>query len=249
MRSLESQVVIVTGAARGIGRSIARSVAAAGGHAIVTDILEDEAAQVAAAIEAEGGKATAMLLDITRPEEAEAAAAEVMERYGRIDGLVNNAALDAPKGRAWEIDHDSWRRVIEIDLNGAWYCSRAVIPHMRGARRGRIVFISSIAARVGAAHLSPAYATAKAGLVGLTVSLSSQLESDGILVNAVTPGPTGNTGSSYPQAGKQAYLEAHPLGFGGPEPIAEAVAFLLGPGSSWTSGAVFNISGGHFRGI
>jgi 3-oxoacyl-[acyl-carrier protein] reductase len=249
MRTLEEQVVIITGAARGIGKSIANSVAKAGGHAIVTDILEGEAEETAAAIRASGGKATALRLDITRPEQAEEIAAAVIERFGRIDALVNNAGLDAPHGKAWEVETDQWRHVIEVDLNGAWYCSRAVIPFMRAAHRGRIVFISSLSARLGDRHISPAYSTAKAGLIGLTVSLSTQLEPDGILVNAITPGPTGNTGSPYSEAGRQAYLAAHPLGFGGPEPIAEAVSFLLGPGSAWTSGAVFNISGGHFRGI
>ncbi|MCD2184765.1 SDR family NAD(P)-dependent oxidoreductase [Rhizobium sp. GN54] len=249
MSPLKEHVIIVTGAARGIGKTIAETVARQGGHVIVTDILTDGAEAVAAGITASGGSATAFTLDITRPEDAEAVAGKILERFGRIDGLVNNAALDAPHGRAWEIGTAEWRHVIEVDLNGAWYCSRAVIPAMRTQRRGRIVFISSIAARLGSPHLSPAYSTAKAGLIGLTVSLSAQLESDGILVNAITPGPTGNTGAAYSEAGRKAYLDAHPLGFGGPEPIANAVAFLLGPGSGWTSGAVMNVSGGHFRGI
>ncbi len=249
MNPLKDQVILVTGAARGIGKSIAETVARQGGHVVATDILADEAEAMAAAIRASGGLATALPLDITSPDQAAEVAAKVVDRFGRIDGLVNNAALDAPHGLAWEIGTEDWRRVIEVDLNGAWYCSRAVIPAMRAQRRGRIVFISSIAARLGSPHLSPAYSTAKAGLIGLTVSLSAQLEADGILVNAVTPGPTGNTGAAYSEAGRKAYLDAHPLGFGGPEPIADAVAFLLGPGSNWTSGAVMNVSGGHFRGI
>ncbi|TIM17557.1 MAG: SDR family oxidoreductase, partial [Mesorhizobium sp.] len=91
----------------------------------------------------------------------------------------NNAGLDAPHGQAGMIDEAHWRHVIEVDLNGAWWCSRAVIPAMMESRAGRIIFISSLAARVGSPTLSPAYATAKAGLIGLTVSLSSQLEPHG----------------------------------------------------------------------
>ncbi|CAN7634467.1 SDR family NAD(P)-dependent oxidoreductase [Brucella pseudogrignonensis] len=249
MSVLQDQVVVVTGAARGIGQAIANVVARDGAHVIVADILADEGEAVAEAIRAAGGEATAMTLDITQPDQVADLVKRILNRFGRIDGLVNNAALDAPQGFAWEVDTEDWRRVIEVDLNGAWYCSRAVIPAMRAAKRGRIVFISSIAARQGSPHLSPAYSTAKAGLIGLTISLSAQLEADGILVNAVTPGPTGNTGSPYSEASKNAYLASHPLGFGGAQPIADAVAFLLGPASCWTSGAVFNISGGHFRGI
>ncbi len=249
MTSLSDQVIIVTGAANGIGRAIAQTVAKAGAHAIVTDILFAKAEEAAEQIRAAGGLATALPLDITRPEDAEKVRDRVLKDFGRIDGLVNNAGLDAPYGLAWELGNDEWRHVIEIDLNGAWYCSHAMIPAMRNAGRGRIIFISSLAARLGSPHLSPAYATAKAGLIGLTVSLSAQLESSGILVNAITPGPTGNTGRPYSETGRKAYLDAHPMGFGGPEPIAEAVLYLLGTGSSWTSGSVLNVSGGHFRGI
>lgn len=249
MSALSDQVIIITGAANGIGRAIAEGVSRAGGHAIVTDIDLARAEQTAGEIREAGGGATAMPLDITRPDEAAKVRDTVLAQFGRIDGLVNNAGIDAPHGLAWEIGNDDWRHVIEVDLNGAWYCSHAMIPAMRAAGRGRIVFISSLAARLGSTHLSPAYATAKAGLIGLTVSLSAQLESSGILVNAITPGPTGNTGRPYSEAGRKAYVEAHPMGFGGPEPIAEAVLYLLGPGSAWTSGSVMNVSGGHFRGI
>jgi 3-oxoacyl-[acyl-carrier protein] reductase len=120
---------------------------------------------------------------------------------------------------------------------------------MMKQKKGRIVFISSLAARLGSSRHSPAYATAKAGLVGLTVSLSSQMEEFGVLVNAITPGPTGNTG--YPTADevKQAYLAQQPLGFGGPAPIAEGVLYLLSSAGDWMSGSVLNISGGLFRGL
>ncbi len=248
MSPLKQHVIIVTGAARGIGKSIAETVARQGGHVIVTDILTDEAEAVASGIAASGGSATAFTLDITRPEDAEAVAGKILERFGRIDGLVNNAALDAPHGRAWEIGADEWRHVIEVDLNGAWYCSRAVIPAMRMQRRGRIVFISSIAARLGSPHLSPAYSTAKAGLIGLTVSLSAQLESDGILVNAITPGLIYNDflRKIYPAEFFDGYAENRSLvgRVGRPEDVASLVSFLLSDKAGYITGEVYGISGG-----
>ncbi|RTM08866.1 MAG: SDR family NAD(P)-dependent oxidoreductase [Hyphomicrobiales bacterium] len=249
MSGFEGKTVIVTGAARGIGRRIAERTAAEGAHVVVADILSDEAAVVAETILSNGGQASHCHLDITDPASASRLADEVLASHGRIDALVNNAGLDAPHGQAWEIDEAHWRHVIEVDLNGAWWCSRAVIPAMMGRRAGRIIFISSLASRIGAPSLSPAYATAKAGLIGLTVSLSSQLEPHGILVNAITPGPTGDTGRPYSDEGRDAYLAAHPLGFGGAQPIAEGVLHLLGKGGEWMSGSILNISGGHFRGI
>lgn len=249
MSRLTDKIVIVTGAARGIGRCIAEAAAAEGAKVIVADILEHEAEALAREIRAGGGHAMHQHVDIRDAAHAARMADAVLGRFGRIDALVNNAGLDAPHGSAAEIDEAHWREVLDIDLNGAWWCTRAVIPAMIERRAGRIVFISSLAARIGAPQLSPAYATAKAGLIGLTVSLSSQLESRGILVNAITPGPTGNTGRPYSEQGRQAYLDAHPLGFGGAEPIAHGVLYLLGPGGDWMSGSVLNISGGHFRGI
>ncbi|RWI88947.1 SDR family NAD(P)-dependent oxidoreductase [Mesorhizobium sp.] len=243
------EVVIVTGSARGIGRAIATRVAQHGAHVVVADILREESEATAGQISAAGFAASAYFVDIGQPTSVNDLMESVLERHGRIDALVNNAGLDAPRGKAWEIDEAHWRHVIEIDLNGAWWCSRAVLPAMVKQKKGRIIFISSLAARLGSKNHSPAYATAKAGLVGLTVSLSCQVEEFGILVNAITPGPTGNTG--YPTADdvKRAYVLQQPLGFGGADPIADGVLYLLGQGGNWISGSVLNISGGLFRGF
>ena len=233
MTALTGQVVVVTGAARGIGRCIAQTLAAAGAHVVVADILADEAMAVAASIRDEDGAASDHAIDIKNPAAATAMIEAALAAHGRIDALVNNAGLDAPYGNSWETDEAEWRHIIEIDLNGAWWCTRAVIPSMMQRGSGRIVFISSLTARVGSANFSPAYGTAKAGLIGLTVALSAQLEAHGILVNAIAPGATGNTGRPYSEAGRAAYLAANPLGFGGAQPVADGVLYLLGSSGDW----------------
>lgn len=249
MAGLEGQTIIVTGAGAGIGRATARTLSARGAHVVVADIATDAAADTVSMITADGGDASIAYVDIEDPASASALADEVIGRRGAIDALVNNAGLDAPHGHPREIDVAHWRRVIDIDLSGAWWCTQSVLGHMIDRGRGRIVFISSAAARASGAPISPAYATAKAGLLGLTVSLATTLEQHGILVNAIMPGPTGNTGRPFTDAGAAAYLAGHPLGFGGPQPIADGVLYLLDSSGDWSSGTVLNISGGDHRGI
>lgn len=246
---LEGRVVIVTGAAGGIGRCTAETLAARGATVVLADIAEDAARDAAMQIVRHGGSAAARGVDITDPESVRRAVDRTIEECGHVDGLVHCAGLDAPKGLPTEIDEAHWRHVIDVDLTGAWWCAQAVISHMVERGYGRIVLISSVAARASGAPISPAYAAAKAGLLGLTVSLATTLERDGILVNAVTPGPTGNTGRPFAPESAERYLREHPLGFGGPQPIADGVAYLLESSGDWSSGTVLNISGGDHRGI
>jgi 3-oxoacyl-[acyl-carrier protein] reductase len=246
---LDGSVVVVTGAAQGIGEEIARRLSARGAHLYLADIQLERVQQVAESIRAQGGNAIGGHVDVASPESAEAMIETAVGAYGKVDGLVNNGAIDAQPGLAWEIDEAHWRRFIDTDLSGQWWCTRAVLPHMISRRSGRIVFISSITARVGSNIYSPAYAAAKGGLIGLTVGLSAQLEASGILVNAITPGSTGNTGTPMSEAERSEYLWAYPLGLGGPVPAAEAVCYLLDSSGAWISGAVLNVTGGALRGI
>jgi NAD(P)-dependent dehydrogenase (short-subunit alcohol dehydrogenase family) len=246
-RTLDGTVCIVTGAARGIGLSIAQHLAAAGGVVLLSDIQLDEAAAAAAELRSRGHQASALWVDIRQPESAERLIAGAIELYGHVDVLVNNAGLDAPSGRAWELDPSHWNEIIETDLSGGWWCTRAVVPHMIARHHGRIIFVSSISARRASASVSVAYNAAKAGLIGLTIGLSAQLEAEGILVNAIAPGPTG-TGHAMTESELRAYEAAFPLGVVGPEPVALACLFLVGPGGNWISGTVLNISGGGWRG-
>ncbi len=249
MSGLEDLVVVVTGAAQGIGERIARTLAADGAALLLADVQEAKAAGVAAALRADGGRAESAAVDIASPAQAAAMVEAALQRFGRVDALVNNAGIDAPRGLAWEIDEADWRRLVDVNLSGAWWCIKAVLPHMMARRRGKIVSISSVQARLGSNWASPAYAAAKAGLIGLTVCLSVQLEPYGILVNAITPGPVGTTGTPMTEEEKAAYAAAQPLGLGGPQPVADAVRYLLGPSGNWTSGAVLNVSGGRLRGM
>lgn len=249
MNELTGQVAIVTGAAQGIGECIARNLAADGARILLADIQDDKVKSVASSLRDEGMQAESFCVDIADPLQAARMVARALEAFGQVDALVNNAALDAPPGKAWEIGEAHWREVIDVNLSGAWWCTQAVLSHMRKRQRGKIVTISSASARTASPETSPAYSAAKAGLIGLTISLSVQLEGQGILVNAITPGATGNTGTPLSEAESNLYSFAFPLGTGGPQPTAEAVRFLLRPSGDWISGAVLNISGGLLRGI
>lgn len=247
-RELEGTVAIVTGAAQGIGKCIAEFLAADGASVVLADIQHEKASQVAEAIRARGLEADATAVDVREPASAETMVAFALERFGTVDLLVNDAGLDAPPGAAWEISEDHWRRIIDTNLSGAWWCTRAVLPHMKERKSGRIIFISSGSARIGEHDISVAYNASKAGLIGLTVGLSVHLEPFGILVNAVAPGPTG-TGQPMTERQRVAYAEQFPLGLGGPEPIAKACLYLARGSGDWVSGAVMNVSGGWVRGV
>jgi NAD(P)-dependent dehydrogenase (short-subunit alcohol dehydrogenase family) len=246
-RELEGTVAIVTGAAQGIGKCIAEFLAKDGASVVLADIQHEKASQVADAIRERGLEADATAVDVREPASAEAMVAFSLERFGKVDLLVNDAGLDAPPGPAWEISEGHWRQIIDTNLSGAWWCTRAVLPHMKDRKSGRIIFISSGSARVGEHDISVAYNASKAGLIGLTVGLSVHLEPFGILVNAVAPGPTG-TGQPMTERQRVAYAEQFPLGLGGPEPIANACLYLARGSGDWVSGAVMNVSGGWVRG-
>ena len=245
---LSGRIAIVAGAAQGIGRRIAEFLAEDGATVVVADIQEEKANEVAAALRDSGGEASAVAVDVADPAAAEAMVATTLERHGAVDLLVNDAGIDAPPGPAWEISEDHWRQVIGTNLSGSWWCARAVIPHMKERRSGRIIFISSGSARIGEHDISVAYNASKAGIIGLTIGLSVHLEPFNILVNAVAPGPTG-TGQPMTERQREDYTRQFPLGVGGPDPVAHACRYLAGSSGDWISGAVLNVSGGWVRGF
>jgi NAD(P)-dependent dehydrogenase (short-subunit alcohol dehydrogenase family) len=246
---LDGLCTIVTGAARGIGAEIATLLAEHGARVMLADLDLDGAAEVADGLRGRGCDAEACLVDIAEPAAATRLADHTASRFGAVHALVNNAGIDAPVRSAWEMDEQHWRQLVDVNLSGAWWCTQAVLPALIAQRFGKVVFVSSVAARVGSERYSPAYAAAKAGLLGLTVGLAAQLEPFGVRVNAITPGATGNTGTPMADDERADVLARFPLGLAGPAPTAHAVRYLLDVSGDWVSGAVLNVSGGQLRGI
>jgi NAD(P)-dependent dehydrogenase (short-subunit alcohol dehydrogenase family) len=244
---LDGKVTLITGAAQGIGRCVAEFFAADGAAVMLADIQGDKVAEVAAGLTAKGHNAGSVQTDVSSAEASAEMVERTLEQYGQVDILVNVAGIDAPPGSAWEIDESHWRKVIDVDLTGQWWCAQAVLPHMMERGSGRIIFISSGSARVGDRDISVAYNAAKAGLIGLTIGLSVQVESFGILVNAVAPGSTG-TGRPIDPEELATFEDELPLGVGGPEPVAHACLYLARSSGDWVSGSVMNVSGGWVRG-
>lgn len=240
-------VTIVTGAAGGLGTAIARALAERGDTLVLADIDLPGAETEAERLTVEGFGVMAVAVDIASPASCRAMAEATLSRHGRIDALVHAAGIDAPPGRAWEEDDAHWRKIIDVDLSGAFWAAKAVLPAMLAQKAGRIVFLGSVAARVPSIGTSAAYSAAKAGINGLAIGLSAQVEARGVRVNVIAPGPTG-TGVAMSESERRAYEGIYPLGEGGTAPVVAACIYLLGPGGDWMSGSVLNVSGGRFRG-
>ena len=238
---LDGRVAIVTGAARGIGRAIAARLAASGARVALWDV--DGAAAKAAAAEVAG--AIDLVADVTDPAPIDAALAATEARLGTPDILVNNAGIAGPNFPLDQYPAEEWRRVIEIDLIGVFNCCRTVVPAMRRRDYGRIVNIASIAGKDGNPNAS-AYSAAKAGVIGLTKSLGKELTETGIRVNCVTPAAAKTDIFAQMTEAQIAYmLSKIPMGrFVLVEEIAALVAWLASAECSFSTGGVFDISGG-----
>lgn len=235
--------VVVTGAAQGIGKNVAQLLTKEGYRLYLADINDEVLAKVADEIEADWGH-----VDISDKESVDAMFAKAESTLGEIDALVNVAAIDAPYALADNITAQHWNSIIDTNLSGTWWCTSCALARMKQTGGGKIINISSAWALKPARGISVAYATAKAGLLGLTIALAEECEIDGILVNAIAPGATGNTGNPVDEDRAKLYESKYPLGFGGAEPISQMVSHLLGSGGDWISGSVMNVSGGYLRG-
>jgi len=242
---LDGQVAIVTGAAQGIGRGIALVLSEAGAAIVIGDI--QDARSTVKAIQSSGGRAISMIMDISSPKDARALVDLAVNEYGRLDILVNNAAIDAPLGNAWDLPDEEWEHTIAVNLSGAFYCSKAALVPMLKAQRGCIINISSRSARLGSIGLSPAYNASKAGIVGLTMGFSVHLADRGIRVNAVLPGLVESRDFGWAAEKRAARAQEYPLGFGAPRDVGEAVRYLASPAARWVTGTELYIHGGADR--
>jgi len=236
-QELEGRVALVTGAGRNIGRAIAVELAQAGAKVVVNArASRDEIESVAREIDG-----LPILADVTDANAVERMVAQALERFGRLDILVNNAAIRAVEPIE-SIDAARWREVTSVILDGAWLCARACLASLRGSGAGAIVNIGGMSAHTGAAG-RPHVVAAKAGLVGLTRALAHDLAPRGVTVNCVVPGMI-ETKRTSPSAhpGRESALGRR----GAPEEVAAAVRFLAGPGARYITGQTLHVNGGAF---
>jgi 3-oxoacyl-[acyl-carrier protein] reductase len=244
---LQDKVAIVTGAGRGIGKAIAKTLAEEGANVVVNYSRSGAAAeQVVSEIRAAGGDAIAVQADVADAAQVDALVAATRERFGRVDILVNNAGITRDR-LLLRMTAEDWDAVVNTNLKGAFLCAKAVVPLMLKQKGGAIVNVGSVVGKAGGAG-QVNYSASKAGLIGLTKSLARELGSRSVRVNAVAPGfiETEMTEALKPEY-REAILKQIPLGrFGAAEDVARAVAFLCSPDAAYIQGEVITIDGGLF---
>ena len=242
---LSGSVALVTGASRGIGAVIARRLAEAGVKVGVNYLSSPESAEeVVSSIISAGGEALMVEGDVSQEEPAKSTVQQVVSNWGRIDILVNNAGINRDR-LLLRKNTDDWDQVIQVDLRGAFLCTRFVMPHLIKQRSGRVVNISSVVGISGNPGQAN-YAAAKAGLIGFTKSVAREVASRNVTVNALAPGyiTTGMV-EKLSEAAREKILSRIPMGrFGVAEDVSEAVVFLCSKGASYITGEVLTIDGG-----
>jgi 3-oxoacyl-[acyl-carrier protein] reductase len=243
MSRYADRVVVVTGAARGIGAGTAKRFAEEGASVAVLDLQEDAAAKTAESLGAE--RAIGVACNVAETDSVEAAVTRVVEELGKVDVLVNNAGIFQSRPID-ELSADDWDRVMDVNLKGVFLCSQAALRHMKPRRSGAIVSLGSLAGQVGGIHAAANYATSKAGVISLTNSLAKNAGPFGIRVNCVNPGII-DTPMTQPWPGEvtDALIKSTPLGrLGRPDEVARVIVFLASDGASFIHGAHVDINGG-----
>lgn len=242
---LAEKVAIVTGGGRGIGEAYCHGLSKEGAAVIVADINQDAAWRVESAIKSAGGQALGLKVDVSSEDDTQKMAESAMERFGRIDILVNNAGI-FPLSPFTELTLEKWRRVMAVNLDGPFLCSKAVVPFMIEKRQGKIINISTECFFMGYGELVD-YTAAKAGVVGFTRALAEALGVHGINVNTITPGLTAT----------QILLEEQPYNFDPhvegqcikrrqkPEDLIGTLVFLASSDSDMITGQIINVDGGY----
>ena len=246
MFSLKDKVALVTGASQGIGWDIAQALVVAGAKVAVAARTEEKLALLVGEIEAAGGEAFAVKMDVADAEQVKTGFKQVIEKFGRLDILVNNAAITRD-GLAVRMKPDDWDAVIRTNLTGAHLCIQQALGTMMRARAGRIINVSSVVAQMGNAGQAN-YVAAKAGLIGLTKAIAMEIASRNITVNAVAPGfvdtPMTNVLSDKVKEELKARI---PLGrLGVPRDVAASIVFLASDEAAYITGHVLDVNGGMY---
>lgn len=246
---LQGKVAIVTGAAQGIGRAYALRFGQEGAHVVVADVLRDKADDVIRELHQAGHDAMAVAVDVSDRDSVLEMVTSCVERFGRVDVLLNNAALvaEAEQKPFEELSREEWDRVLAVNLTGSFLCCQAVAPHLRRRRKGRIINISSAVTRTSGPWAYAHYVVSKAGIVGLTRALAQELGSDNVTVNAISPGAV-KTDPSQPdvptdeiaQLISAQVLQRRET----PDDLVGVAVFLASDDSRFITGQVINVDGG-----
>lgn len=238
---LEGRVAVITGGASGLGLAIAERMAQSGAQCVIWDYDADALQALPKTLE----RSATYKVDVSDLSAVEDAAQKTLERHRSIDILINNAGITGATAKVWDYPVEEWARVFAINVNGTFYCSRTIVPHMQKNGYGRVVNIASVAGKDGNPNAS-GYSASKAAIIALTKSLGKELADSEIRVNCVTPAAVRTPlFAQLPQQHIDFMLSKIPLGrFGLPEEIASLVAWLSSAECSFSTGAVFDLSGG-----
>jgi 3-oxoacyl-[acyl-carrier protein] reductase len=241
---LEGKVAVVTGAAQGIGRAIAETLARAGADVVVVDLDTGRAQDTAAAVTAHGRRALIIKANVAEWTDVKAMTDQVLGEWGRLDILVNNAGITRD-GLLLRMKEEDWNLVLDVNLKGTFHCTKAVLPAMTKQRAGAMVNIASVVGVMG--NIGQAnYAASKAAVIGFTKTVAREYASRGVTANAVAPGFI-ETAMTQGLSGevREGLLKQIPLGrLGAPGDVAEAVRFLVSPEAAYITGHVLHVNGG-----
>lgn len=238
------QTVVVTGGSQGLGLAMARRLLAGGANLSLWD-RDDDGLRHAAETLGGGDRVHTVATDVASETLVAAARDATLARFGTVSILVNNAGVSGPHGAVWELSLSDWQRVVDVNMTGVFLCCRALVPTMLAANYGRIINIASVAGKEGSPSIS-AYATSKAGVIGFTKTLGRELADTKITVNCVTPAAIKTAiFDQWPSDYVATLLAKIPMGrFGTPNELAALVAWIASPEASFSTGAVFDLSGG-----